>query len=195
MDRTIVIWFPKLFLYGIQCITFLKNVFILHGTGVGGGSLVYANTLLVPKDEAFEDNRWIGGKWKEKLSPYYKKAQAMLGVTTADYLSDSDYILKEVANDMKLNESHTYHQHKNWEDVEINYELSDKIYDDLLELSSEPNLDIILVPYPIMNCVKEAQKSCWMEDKEEYNSILEKIRVCKLDDRVTKVIRSDKFCK
>lgn len=41
-------WLPKLGLYGIQAMTLLKDVFILHGTGVGGGSLVYANNLLIP---------------------------------------------------------------------------------------------------------------------------------------------------
>ena len=49
-------WMPRLFLYGIQCITLLKNIFVLHGTGVGGGSLVYANTLLVPPDDSFNNN-------------------------------------------------------------------------------------------------------------------------------------------
>ena len=47
------LWMPNLFIYGIQCVTLLKNIFILHGTGVGGGSLVYANTLLIPPDNAF----------------------------------------------------------------------------------------------------------------------------------------------
>src|SRR6516164_9080048 len=42
------LWAPKLFCYGIQAITFLRDVMILHGSGVGGGSLVYAATLLVP---------------------------------------------------------------------------------------------------------------------------------------------------
>ena len=66
------VWMPRLFLYGIQCITLLKDVFILHGTGVGGGSLVYANTLLVPPDDAFEDQNWPGKGWKNKLLPFYK---------------------------------------------------------------------------------------------------------------------------
>ena len=90
------LWFPKLFLYGIQCITFFKNVFILHGAGVGGGSLVYANTLLVPSDEAFKDERWIRGGWKQKLMPFYKKAKTMLGVTKSKHLGDSDIILKDI---------------------------------------------------------------------------------------------------
>ena len=102
----------------------------------------------------------------------------------------------EVANDMKLNENHYYYQQKGWEDVEIRYMLSDKIYDDLLELSSEDGIDIILVPYPVMNCVKEsALKVGGASTFDGLQSILDKIRVCKLDDRVTKVIRSDKFCK
>jgi|TARA_R100000501_G_C2536899_1_gene57402 hypothetical protein len=102
----------------------------------------------------------------------------------------------EVANDMKLNENHYYYQQKGWEDVEIRYMLSDKIYDDLLELSSEDGIDIILVPYPVMNCVKEsALKVGGASTFDGLQSILNKIRVCKLDDRVTKVIRSDKFCK
>jgi len=92
------LWMPNLFLYGIQCVTLLKNIFILHGAGVGGGSLVYANTLLVPPDKAFEDKRWIGGGWREKLIPFYNKAKLMLGATKAPYLGETDYILKESAS-------------------------------------------------------------------------------------------------
>ena len=92
------LWMPNLFLYGIQCITLLKNIFILHGAGVGGGSLVYANTLLVPPDKAFEDKRWIGGGWKERLLPFYNTAKTMLGATRAPYLGETDHILKQSAS-------------------------------------------------------------------------------------------------
>ncbi len=68
-------WAPKLALYGIQAMTLLKDVFILHGTGVGGGSLVYANNLLTPPDKIFDDPRWGSKGWKNKLTPYYKLAQ------------------------------------------------------------------------------------------------------------------------
>ncbi len=88
-------WMPRFFLYGIQCITLLKNVFIFHGTGVGGGSLVYANTLLVPPDDAFEDQRWPGTGWKERLAPFYEKAKFMLGAVPAKYEAETDKILKE----------------------------------------------------------------------------------------------------
>ena len=101
------LWMPNLFLYGIQCITLLKNVFILHGAGVGGGSLVYANTLLVPPDKAFEDERWIGGGWKKKLTPYYEKAQDMLGATPAKHLGETDYILKSASKRFNKQDSFT----------------------------------------------------------------------------------------
>ena len=56
------LWMPKLLCYGIQAITLLRDTMILHGCGVGGGSLVYANTLLVPPDEIFQD--LVGGRWE-----------------------------------------------------------------------------------------------------------------------------------
>ena len=94
------LWFPKLFLYGIQCITLFRDLFVIHGSGVGGGSLVYANTHLIPPDNAFNDDGWIGGGWKERLKPYYDTAKMMLGTTRAPILGKSDHILKESANDM-----------------------------------------------------------------------------------------------
>ena len=100
------LWMPNLFLYGIQCITLLKNVFILHGAGVGGGSLVYANTLLVPPDKAFEDERWIGGGWKKKLMPYYEQAKGMLGATPAKYLGETDHILESASK--RLNRQNSF---------------------------------------------------------------------------------------
>ena len=94
------LWMPNLFLYGIQCITFLKNVFILHGCGVGGGSLVYANTLLVPSKKAFKDERWPKGDWDIKLKPFYEKAKQMLGAISSPHFGETDILLKECADEM-----------------------------------------------------------------------------------------------
>ena len=91
-------WMPRLFLYGIQCMTLLKDVFILHGAGVGGGSLVYANTLLVPPDEAFDSGNWPGSNWKDKLAPFYEKAKQMLGATPAKYQGETDKLLSDCAH-------------------------------------------------------------------------------------------------
>ena len=52
------LWAPKLRCFGIQNITLLKGVMVLHGAGVGGGSLVYANTLMRPDDNVLRDPSW-----------------------------------------------------------------------------------------------------------------------------------------
>ncbi|SVC52404.1 uncharacterized protein METZ01_LOCUS305258, partial [marine metagenome] len=100
-------WFPKIGFYGIQALTLLKDVFILHGAGVGGGSLVYANNLLVPSDEAFDDPAWGSSNWKEKLLPFYQKASKMLGVTQSKVISHGDKLLKECAEDAGV--GNTFH--------------------------------------------------------------------------------------
>ncbi len=95
------LWAPLLRCFGIQAITVLSDVMVLHGCGVGGGSLVYANTLLVPPDEVFEDPRWRTlGNWKQDLAPHYETARQMLGVVTARCQTDTDHLLREIAVEM-----------------------------------------------------------------------------------------------
>jgi cholesterol oxidase len=102
------LWAPKLFCYGIQAITFLRDVMILHGSGVGGGSLVYAGTLLVPPDSVFEEPRWRAlGNWKADLTPHYAMAQRMLGVAPARCPTETDHLLRQIAEDM--GRADTYH--------------------------------------------------------------------------------------
>lgn len=102
------LWAPMLRCFGIQAITLLHDVMVLHGCGVGGGSLVYANTLLVPPDKVFADPRWSAlGPWKEDLAPHYATAQRMLGVTTAPCPTETDHLLREIAVDM--GRGATYH--------------------------------------------------------------------------------------
>ncbi len=45
------LYLPRLGMRGIQRIHALPDVLVLAGAGVGGGSLVYANTLYLPSDE------------------------------------------------------------------------------------------------------------------------------------------------
>ena len=52
------LWIPRAKCFGILRLSFLSDVFILSGSGVGGGSLVYANTLYVPPDRFFESPVW-----------------------------------------------------------------------------------------------------------------------------------------
>ncbi len=94
-------WFPFLRWFGIQQLSFFKKVFILSGTGVGGGSLVYANTHLIPDDSFFENTSWNNfRKWKEVLLPFYDKAMFMLGTTPVPKLYKEDFVLKEIADEM-----------------------------------------------------------------------------------------------
>jgi len=103
------LWLPRLGFYGIQRITLLKNVLVLSGAGVGGGSLVYANTLLEPPDAFFRDPRWATlDDWKLELAPHYAEAKRMLGATPARFMGPGDQTLREVAEEMGVGD--TFHQ-------------------------------------------------------------------------------------
>jgi cholesterol oxidase len=100
------LWLPSLFCYGIQRLTLLKDVLVLSGAGVGGGSLVYANTLLVPEDEAFQRGTWPRGiDWKQALAPHYETARRMLGVTANPHLWEGDRALREFARSLGKEDS------------------------------------------------------------------------------------------
>jgi cholesterol oxidase len=94
------LWKPNLGCHGILQLTLLKDVFVLHGAGVGGGSLVYANTLLVPPDEAFRDPGWARPDFRTLLAPHYTTAQRMLGVVTAPEIYEGDRVLKRVCEEL-----------------------------------------------------------------------------------------------
>ena len=84
-------WIPKLRSFGIQRITLLKGLMVLHGTGVGGGSLVYANTLMKPEPEAFNGQGWPSGHdWEKELAPHYETARRMLGVTSNPAIAEEE---------------------------------------------------------------------------------------------------------
>lgn len=99
---------PRLGCFGIQRIRLLRDVVVLAGAGVGGGSLVYANTLYEPKSSAFyDDPQWAHiTDWKSELAPFYDQAKRMLGVVENPTVTASDEIMKQVADDMGV--GHTY---------------------------------------------------------------------------------------
>ncbi len=100
------LWMPKLGMYGIQRIHLLRNVMILAGAGVGGGSLNYANTLYVPPNPFFNDPQWKHiTDWRAELMPHYDQAQRMLGVVTNPTFTDADKIMKEVADEMGVGDT------------------------------------------------------------------------------------------
>jgi cholesterol oxidase len=101
------IWAPALGCYGILRLTLLRDVMIMSGVGVGGGSLGYACTLYEPPDAFFADPQWAGvTDWKTELAPYYDQAKRMLGVTVNPVLTASDDALRAVAEEMGV--GHTF---------------------------------------------------------------------------------------
>ncbi|WP_282778644.1 GMC family oxidoreductase [Nocardia sp. CC201C] len=100
------LWAPALGCYGIQRIHPLRNVLILAGAGVGGGSLNYANTLYVPPEPFFTDAQWRDiTDWRDELMPYYEQARKMLGVVQNPHLTPADEVFKQVADDMGVGDT------------------------------------------------------------------------------------------
>lgn len=101
------LWVPFLRFFGFQKLSFYNTASILSGTGVGGGSLVYANTLYKPPDEFFSNPAWADfGKWKDILKPFYDRASFMLGRTRYSKLNIEDQVLMEISREM--NAQHTF---------------------------------------------------------------------------------------
>jgi cholesterol oxidase len=96
------LWAPALRCYGIQRIQPLNDVLVLGGSGVGGGSLMYANTLFVPPDVFFEDPQWKGlvEDWKAALAPHYETAKRMLGVVKNPKFWPTDHMLRDYAREI-----------------------------------------------------------------------------------------------
>ena len=102
------LWAPKLGLTGMQRITWLKDVVVLSGAGVGGGSIVYANTLYRPLQPFYDDAQWAHiTDWRDELDPHYDQATRMLGVVENPTTTPSDEVMRSVAEDMGVGD--TFH--------------------------------------------------------------------------------------
>jgi cholesterol oxidase len=122
-DTRRFLWAPRLGCFGIQRIDLLRSlgrrgrsggsapgssVLVLSGAGVGGGSLVYANTLYEPLPAFFDDPQWRDiTDWRAELAPHYDQAKRMLGVTTYPIETAADRAMRAVADRMGV--GHTYH--------------------------------------------------------------------------------------
>ena len=95
------LWLPAARCFGILQISPFKDVLVLHGAGVGGGSLGYANVLMQPTDELFDNPAWRNlADWKAVLTPHYDTARCMLGVAQNPRLWASDKILKDISDEL-----------------------------------------------------------------------------------------------
>ncbi len=94
------LWIPSLGCRGILQISLLRGAMILHGAGVGGGSLGYANVLEEPSPETFATPAWHDPiDWGARLSPHYRTARRMLGVVANPRLFPADEALREIATE------------------------------------------------------------------------------------------------
>jgi len=112
------LWAPRLRCFGIQRIDLLRSagrraggggtsVLVLSGAGVGGGSLVYANTLYEPLPDFFADQQWSHiTDWRAELAPHYAEAKRMLGVTTYPMETAADRAVRAVADRMGVGDSY-----------------------------------------------------------------------------------------
>jgi len=101
------LWAPRLGCFGIQRIHRLPHVTVLAGAGVGGGSLVYANTLYEPDPAFYDDPQWRDiADWQAELAPYYVLASRMLGVVRNPTMTASDEAIRAVADEMGV--GHTF---------------------------------------------------------------------------------------
>lgn len=105
------IWAPKIGMHGILSISTFKDVIVFHGAGVGGGSLVYANTHLEPPEPFYNDQRWnhLEDDWKAELAPFYQEAKRMLGSIESPEIFESDHALKEILDEMGTGDSFKRH--------------------------------------------------------------------------------------
>ena len=95
------LWAPRLGCFGMQRIHLLRDVVILAGAGVGGGSLNYANTLYEPLAPFYDDPQWAHvTDWLGELAPHYSQAKRMLGVTENPTMTAADDVIRQVADEM-----------------------------------------------------------------------------------------------
>jgi len=102
------LWMPEVGFRGFFKMTFLRHVTVLSGVGVGGGSLVYANTLPVPADEFFAAASWSHlADWKSELAPHYATARRMLGANPNPKQTFADDVMKELASELGISDQLT----------------------------------------------------------------------------------------
>jgi cholesterol oxidase len=100
-------WNPLLGMKGIFRLTTFRDVSVVSGCGVGGGSLGYANTLYVPPKQFFEDRQWADmNDWESALAPHYTEAQRMLGVVQTPTDDPADQLLRELGEELGVGDTY-----------------------------------------------------------------------------------------
>ncbi|WP_300402494.1 GMC family oxidoreductase [Nocardioides sp.] len=96
-----MLWLPRLGMFGPMRLSMMGEISLFSAVGVGGGSLIYANTLYEPHEAFYTDPSWGHiTDWHAELAPYYQQARRMLGVTTNPRLWPADEVVRSVAEDL-----------------------------------------------------------------------------------------------
>lgn len=102
------LWAPIIGCWGILRMSVFKDVFITSGSAVGGGSIVYANTLYRAKEEFYSNPQWVGmADWQVELQSYYDTAEHMLRPTPLPFEGPSDSMLQDIARHFKVEDTFT----------------------------------------------------------------------------------------
>ena len=100
------LWLPTLRCFGPQGLNFFKDIWLLNGSGVGGGSLIYASTHRIPPRSFFRDSDWAGlADWEAELIPHYHTANHMLGTAENPCFWPADHALREIAADLRQSDT------------------------------------------------------------------------------------------
>src|SRR3954454_9774897 len=101
-------WMPRLGFKGIFRLSTFKDVSVVSGCGVGGGSLGYANTLYRAREAFYSDPQWdhLSEDWKAELTPHYDEAERMLGVVDVTVDDPADQLLHEFGRHIGVEKSY-----------------------------------------------------------------------------------------
>jgi cholesterol oxidase len=100
-------WAPRMGMKGIFRLSLFRDVAVVSGCGVGGGSLGYANTLYVPPSPFFQDPQWADLEdWEARLAPHYETAKRMLGVVVHDKDDPADQLLRELGEELGVGDTY-----------------------------------------------------------------------------------------
>jgi cholesterol oxidase len=93
---------PRLGMRGIFRLSIFKDVAVVSGAGVGGGSLGYANTLYRAPQRFYDDPQWrdLDADWGASLAPHYDTAERMLGVVTVPADDPADQLLRRFGEEI-----------------------------------------------------------------------------------------------
>lgn len=70
-----------------------------------------------------------------------------------------------------------------WTDIELRFELSDIVRNEVARLNAREDIDILIVPFPVMTALKTAGIN------------VGKCRTTRMKDRVTKMAHDNRFCR